>query len=82
MEEIGVEEAIKKSSSGADMHNRDEKIGLTHDLDALLERYLRTLDEYQKITQDLSKQLSSVRHAMLVVNVTQLMICLSRVTCL
>jgi hypothetical protein len=82
MEEVGVKEAIIQSDSGADMHNGRQKNELTHDLDALLERYLRTLDEYQKITQDLSKQLSSVRHGMLVVNVTRLMTSLFRATCL
>lgn len=30
-------------------------------LDALLEQYLNTLDEYEKLMQQLSKQLSSVR---------------------
>lgn len=34
---------------------------LTDRLDALLERYLNTLDEYEKHMQQLSKQLSSVR---------------------
>ena len=42
-------------SSGVD------KDALIARLDALLERYLYTLDEYERLMQQLSKQLSSVR---------------------
>ncbi|KAJ4373841.1 hypothetical protein N0V83_002580 [Neocucurbitaria cava] len=38
---------------------RPEKDALITQLDELLERYLNTLDEHEKIRQDLSKQLSS-----------------------
>ena len=37
-----------------------EKDALITRLDTLLEQYLHTLDEYEKLTQQLSKQLSSV----------------------
>ena len=42
-------------SSGVD------KDALVTRLDALLEQYLLTLDQYEQLTQQLSKQLSSVR---------------------
>lgn len=37
-----------------------EKDGLVAELDELLERYLHTLNEYDKVRKELSKQLSSV----------------------
>lgn len=37
------------------------KDDLIQHLDDLLERYLNTLDEYDKVSKELSKQLSSVR---------------------
>ena len=39
---------------------RTEKDALIAQLDELLERYLHTLDEHEKIRRELSKQLSSV----------------------
>ena len=41
---------------------KGEKDDLIVQLDELLERYLHTLDEYEKVQRELSKQLSSVRH--------------------
>jgi hypothetical protein len=38
-----------------------EKDELIEHLDHLLERYLRTIDRYEKVNKELSKQLSSVR---------------------
>lgn len=38
----------------------EEKDALIAKLDELLERYLNTLDEYERVRQELSKQLSSV----------------------
>jgi hypothetical protein len=39
-----------------------DKDALVTRLDQLLEKYLNTLDEYQKAREQLSKQLSSVSH--------------------
>jgi hypothetical protein len=39
-----------------------DKDALIMRLDELLEKYLHTLDEYQKIREQMSKQLSSVSH--------------------
>jgi seryl-tRNA synthetase len=39
-----------------------DKDALIIRLDELLEKYLHTLDEYQKTREQLSKQLSSVSH--------------------
>lgn len=41
----------------------DDKDALIVRLDELLEKYLHTLDQYQKTREQLSKQLSSVRHS-------------------
>jgi chromosome segregation ATPase len=44
------------------VQNREaDKDALINRLDELLEKYLHTLDEYQKTREQLSKQLSSVR---------------------
>jgi hypothetical protein len=44
----------------ADIAAQRDKDDLLDHLDVLLERYLHTLHEYQKVMQELSKQLSSV----------------------
>jgi hypothetical protein len=49
-----AEIASAVSTSGVD------KDALINRLDALLEQYLNTLDEYEKLMQQLAKQLSSV----------------------
>jgi hypothetical protein len=46
--------------SRADIAAQRDKDDLLDRLDVLLERYLHTLHEYQKVMQELSKQLSSV----------------------
>ena len=57
-----VEKPLQKdtTSGSFDTSQETEKNSLTHELDGLLERYLHTLDEYEKLTKQLSKQLSSV----------------------
>ena len=57
-----VENPLQKDTTAGymDASQDTKKKSLTHELDGLLERYLHTLDEYEKLTKQLSKQLSSV----------------------
>ena len=56
-----VEDSTRLLSEGHFKPHSSEKDDLVAQLDQLLERYLHTLDEYDKLQRDLSKQLSSVR---------------------
>jgi hypothetical protein len=42
-------------------HLVGDKDGLLEHLDSLLEQYLRTIHQYEKVNKELSEQLSSVR---------------------
>lgn len=47
-----------KALPGKDSSSQEQ---LVHSLDALLERYLHLLDQYQTLQQELTKHLSAVR---------------------
>lgn len=49
-------------SEHAELPRNVEREPLIQQLDELLERYLHTLDEYEKVSKELSEQLSSVTH--------------------
>jgi hypothetical protein len=58
MAEVQSQSAPSPKSAHGGGHS--EKDALVAKLDQLLEKYLHTLDEYQKAREQLSKQLSSV----------------------
>ena len=64
---VNMTEILQSSMEGLKVHGsagvsqNAGKDDLILELDKLLERYLNTLDEYEKIGKELSKQLSSVR---------------------
>lgn len=61
-EVLGTHKEAESSYGSTTASQNATKDDLIEELDKLLERYLYTLDEYEKINKELSKQLSSVFH--------------------